>query len=328
MRINSIVNLNFSKNKQLGLKKQNNCLFSDVFIKSTPSFKSNIEPEDQSFRSFCNWASDTGYTDKIAQDISNLKGDIIGEGAEGIIYEIPGTDKWVLKENKTAFYAPKDNDEISIKSTNDIIPSMNIGQKIGVVQIPCDETHAYIFEVKKKQSGVAMGVEKDNYKIHSDSEIDKHLNSLRFLAEAPQSTFDKLISDIKKVHDKGYLFDCYNPNNFLFDEANQSINFVDIQDFYKRNESQFGNILYALLDTTFYLSLKKENPPELAAIEASKSYVEDILPKFIKSMKDAKVKFGYTDMFIKLLKSDLFDKALCTMSKDARDDELRRRGVL
>lgn len=328
MRVNSVLNFNIQQREQLNSTKKYNCLYSDVFIKTSPSFKSNIELDDQSYNAFVSWANSTDFLNSISNDIQNLKGQLIGEGAEGYIYEVPGTDSWVLKEAKNTFLLSYTEKKATTEPARDIIPSMNIGQKIGRIFVPYNENQAQVFDIMKKQTGIPLGIGNEYRGIPTEKSINTHLKTLKILSEAPQSTYDKLISDIKQVHKEGYLFDSYNPNNFLYNQARQSINFVDIGNNFHRNESQFGDILYALLDTTFYQSLNNDKPNEQAAIETSQEYAKNIVNKYIKSMQKEKVEFDYTDLFIKLTKTDLLVKALNCKSNDEISKKLRELNVI
>lgn len=328
MRVNSVLNFNIQQSEQLKSTKKYNCLNSDVFIKTKPSFKSNIEFDDQSYNSFINWANSTDFLNNISSDMQNLKGELIGEGAEGYIYEVPGTDNWVLKEAKNTFLLSYTQKKATTEPAKDIIPSMNIGQRIGRIFVPYDENKAQVFDVMKKQTGIPLGIGNDYTGCPTEESIETHLNTLKILSEAPQSTYDKLIRDIKQVHKQGYLFDSYNPNNFLYNQARKSINFVDIGNIFHRNESQFGDILYALLDTTFYQTLNSNKPDEQSAIETSREYAKNIVNKYIKSMQKEKVEFDYTDLFIKLTKTDLLVRALNCKSNDDISKKLRELKVI
>ncbi|MBQ4123757.1 hypothetical protein IJD44_08590 [bacterium] len=328
MNISPIFNLTFSQNKYSNIKMQNNNASADISIKSNPSFKSNIELKDLSFDSFNNWAINSGYISKISKNLENLRGIMLGEGAEGFVYEIPETDDWVLKEYKRSTIVPIFNESTAIKPVKDILPSMNIGQTIGQVQIPFANNYSQVFYVRKKQTGFELGVGRNDLGLPKYANIQTHLDTLKILAAAPQSTYDKLVKDVKKVHEKGLAFDCYNPNNFLYNPERQSINFVDIDDGFDGNDSQFGNILYALLDTTFYLSLNEDNLDEKAVIDASKIYAVDIVSKFLNSMQKEKVKFDNTEQFNKLIKSDLLEIALKGKRPYDRDTTLRNMHLL
>ena len=305
-------------------------LDSDVFIKSSDNLKNKKNSEyDQSFNSFLNWIDNT-YGDLKDK---NFKGKLIGSGFEGVVYQMNGTDNWVMKESKRSAFIPGAVDKMEIIEITDEFPTLNIGQPIAKVTLPKAAQFSYTFYVLKKQRGKSLGVAPDEFKEINTNNLQRHLNSLKVLASAPQSTYEKLIQDVTEISEKGYEIDCGNPNNILFNVANQSINFVDINKFDVSNNknstknSQLGNVLYALLDTEFEKVLR-ENPTDDETIQLRKKYISQICEKYFYAMKQQGAVFHLEYFFTILLNSSILDDILNAKTELDKVETLIKNGLM
>lgn len=329
MKINFLTNINSIKPNFATTRPIINNLSSDVFVRSVPSFKSQDNSNDDlSFESFNDWVLKTNYLHKVEENPENAKGLLLGAGFEGAVYEIPDTDNWVIKEHKRSSIIPLKSEKPTIVKIDDIIPNMNVGQTIATLRIPCGKNYSYAYYIRKRQTGHTLGVDpKDINYVHSYN-INGHLASLKLLAQAPQSTFDKLIADLSKIYDSGYEVDCSNLNNFLFDDKNNSINFVDINDKHKNQGNQFGDVLYSLLDTEFYSSFDENIAEEKEAKELSLKYCDSIVNKFLAAMKNNNSKFVFSPYFERLLSTDLLSTNLSGVTAEERLSNLKKNGLI
>ncbi len=315
----------------------NNKYTSDVFIKS-PSFGSNIKVnENNSFEEFEKWAEETDFYSK-AQKIIDETGEILGSGFEGITYSIPNNDKWVIKQYKRTHLVPGNYKEPKITQLVDNCPKLNIGQPIAQVILPMGGRYGNSFLVMKRQSGNSYGVEQSKRDYMFESSIEKHLSSLKQLSEFPQESFDKCIKDIEYITKQGYVLDCCNPYNFMIDDEKQSINFVDVSqrtnsskieyeevlhsllgdsfepdsidnvDEINCDETQYGEVLYALLDGPFGINFANKFPDYDEKKKEAIKYSEIITKKFINAMASNNVNFTNGPLFEEIIKSGILDK--------------------
>ena len=325
--LNSVNNIKFTShfNKK---NVQTFLLPTDTFVRTTTSFSSNKNQKDFSFESFSDWAETSLYLQSIDADHSKAKGKVLGSGFEGVVYEIPGTDRWVLKEYKRSSIIPLKSDKTSLVKIEDIIPDMNVGQSIACLKFPCGPNYSYYYYVRKRQNGITLGVDpKDVDRIHSYN-LEGHTASLKLLSDAPQLTYDKLISDLNRIYDAGYEVDCSNLNNFLFDSENNSINFVDINDKHKNPGNQLADVLYSLLDTAFYRTFKDEDPEEKSAKSISLKYSKEIVTKFFAAMKKQNMKFVNSKYLDSLVSTDLLDETLGAKTSEEKINRLIQENLL
>ena len=313
-----IKNINYSKsckerNYQVSFSS------SDVFISSTQKNSSDFD----AFKSF---ATETNFLSNV-RDIVESKGKVLGKGYEGIIYSIPNNDNWVIKEYKRANFLPIKNTEPKIIKVEDISPNLNIGQTIAKVEIPRGENYSSVYYILKRQQGESLGVG-----FEGDNDVDNltipiYLSSLEKVANMPLSSYDKLLKDVRYITDIGYEIDTTNPNNLMFDDKSQSINFVDINDKHNKSISQFGNVLFSLLGGFYYLKFENSNKPtdedKLKAKELSIKIVEN----FFEAMKNAGYKFDFSYVFVDLFETDKFDSILGTGSKEDKIMNLHKLGL-
>ena len=317
-----ISNIRFHNNIQILPKALNSSfrgLNNDVFIKSANNRRNKNDTDyGQSYNSFIQWLEDK-YT--YLKEI-NFKGKLIGSGFEGVVYEINGTDNWVMKESKRSSLIPYPVSKMEILEIPDDFPSLNIGQPIAKVTMPKNSVFSYTFYVLKRQKGQSLGVAPDELNIN-DFTVNKHLNSLKLLASAPQSTYDKLINDVVKISQNGYEIDCGNSNNFMFDSDNQSVNFVDVNKYEKdvKKTNQLGNVLYSLLDTSFE-SLMRDSKECNNTLEQRKYLISQICEKYFRAMKANGLMFNLDFLFINLLNTSILNDIL------SGDTELKKVEIL
>ncbi len=269
---------------------------SDIFEKRT-----NFKP-DYSYEAFKKWADETGFASK-AEDVVEKSGKLLGRGFEGSVFEIPDCDNWVIKLYNRAKYIRNPIKEPEFIKTDDILPDLNIGQPVGILNIPAGENYSrkcWILKKQKgKQLGVSINIDRHSENILNNSYVARHINSLQKLSDAPQSTFDKFVNDVNYINSNGLFIDCGNENNFLFDDENQSINFVDIIDRYN-GEKQFSEALYAISGGKFGLYYNwfcPECPQKDEACKMSKI----IIKKYCNAMKNNNFQFNEHDEIFDLL---------------------------
>lgn len=283
-------------------------LSSDVFVKST-SFAGN-KNDDYSYEAFAKWVDATNFLDDV-DDIVSYKGKILGSGFEGVTYEIPNNDKWVIKRFKRGDFIPNSLENSKLVHLNDISPKLNIGQSIARIETPAGGRYSNLYYVLKRQEGVSIGVPySDSDKIY-DLFTNLHIKSLKMLADAPQSTFDKCIEDINYVNSLGYEFDCSNPHNFMYDKKSKQVNFVDINDLKRSENNQFGEVLYSLLDGNFGINFSKSDSDIKIKNEVD-NLSSEIIKKFFVAMKKQNFKFENGRFFDILLNSSIMDNVLGT----------------
>lgn len=328
MIINKISNINstyFSRqNTNFVFNKP---LQNDVFVK-TQSFgaKQKEETDDKSFEEFEKWAQETNFLDDI-KEIVDKTGKILGSGFEGVTYEIPGNDRWVIKKYKRGDFVQIHNDKPVITELNDISPKLNIGQEIARVEIPVGERFSCLYYILKRQEGRSFGVPYAYSDSIDNSNIKMHLKSLSKLAKFPQSAFDKCIKDISYVSSQGYKLDCCNPYNFMLDDKTQSINFVDVNERIEQGQNQYGEVLYSLLDGQFGTMFSLEKGNNKNEEDLSSQYSDEITLKFIRAMRNNNAKFTNGTYFTKLLESNLLNNILNADTVKEKTDELRRMGL-
>lgn len=307
-------------------KRFNNTLSSDVFIRTT-SFKSNKQtPEDEkSFEAFQSWAEESGFLNTI-EDVVERSGRIIGAGFEGEVIEIPNNDNWVIKRFKRTNLVPLALEHPTINKIDDIAPELNIGQSIAYVRVPVGKNYSKMYYILKKQTGKSLGINKASGNEVCKCNNDTHIDSLRKLANAPQSAYDKFVKDIDYITAQGYMLDYINPNNLMYDDEKQEIHFVDVEDKLSENRNQYGEMLFCLLDSEFsdrYLMSAEEGSEK----EEVKQLTEDIVNKFFEAMFKNGSKFDDSNIFKLLLESEVLDRNIAGKTSEEKIESLRAMGL-
>ena len=322
MKINAISGL-YSINVNAN-KKNIGCKYSiphDTFVKTCSFSGKRNDVDKQSYTELEKWSSETGFLDKV-REIDEKTGQILGSGFEGITFGIPGTDNWVLKKYNRGNFIAIPNEAPKLVRVEDFSPELNVGQTIARVEIPGGSRYSYIYYVLKRQTGESIGVPLSYSDDMSDINVKTHINTLKTLANAPQETFNKCIKDIAYVTQQGYEFDCGNPYNFMFDKEKNHINFVDINDKKRDENTQFGEVLYSLLDGNFAINFSKSDYDETIKDEANK-LSNEIIRKFFAAMIQSNSKFSLGTYFNNLLESSLLDETLGCSDKEDKINKLR-----
>lgn len=299
---------------------------NDIFIR-TPSFSSDKKLKDtKSFNSLQKWVEETSFLERI-QDVIDKTGEILGSGFEGTIYGIPSNTNWVLKKYDRGNLIAVKNDSAKLIHIEDPSPGLNIGQTIARAEIPAGGNYSYVYYILKRQTGKSIGVPLFSAELMTETNIQKHLDTLKKLANAPQKTYNKCINDILYVTNQGYEFDCCNPYNFMFDKEKQEINFVDINDKKTDNNIPFGDVLYALLDGKFAINFQNADIDPLIKKEAN-DLSQEVIKKFFKAMTNLSVKFTEGKYFNILLDSNIMDNILKSTTREDKIKELIRLGLM
>lgn len=321
-----IFNLNANIKNSTGYQST---LRRDVFIKRVSFCSNSIDEksrDDKSYSEFEKWSKETDFVGHI-QEIVDKTGKILGRGFEGTTYEIPDNKKWVIKEYKKGSFIPRQNSDSIISEFEDISPNLNIGQVIARIEIPLGSRYSQIYYILKRQTGSSYGVSYEFSDSISNNLAKIHIKSLELLSKCPESTFEKCIKDIEYITRQGYEIDCCNPSNIMLDSDDKSINFVDINDKLKGNNTQFGNVLYALLDGNFGINFAQSGYSEELQ-KKSQELSDKIIQKFFKAMNRAGAKFTSGKYFDKLIESNLLDKILNADSVDEKYNSLRAKGLM
>ena len=295
-------------------------LANDTFVKSC-SFGKAQKEDEKSFEKFEQWAKETEFT-TYAPEIIAKTGRILGSGFDSKIYAIPRNNDWVIKQYNRSGMLNMQTEKPVVSKIDDISPDLNIGQFVASVRLPINDRLSQQFFVLKRQSGSSYGVSYTYRNDVNDSTSKVHLNSLRKLSELPQESFDKLIQDIDYVTQRGYKFDCSNPGNFLIDEETKSINFVNVEDrLGTMNTTQYGDVLFALLDGEFAVEFDKSSRTQ-SEKDAAVRLSQQICSKFMIAMIRKNVKFDFTNKFQDVFNSKAFENIIGTTNNDDKLIEL------
>lgn len=317
--INQINCFKFKTSNSIGLSS---CNQTDVFVKSC-SFGVK---DDKSFNEFKKWAKETDFTSHVSEIIDRT-GDILGSGFEGTTYSIPNNDKWVIKQYNRSKVVPEALKKPLISEVKDISPDLNIGQFVASVKIPMNDRLSQHIYILKKQTGRSHGIPHSSNKIVNDATAKQHIDSLKRLAQMPMETYTALVDDITYVTKQGYKFDTDNPYNFMIDFENNRVRFVDIADkLEEKDKTQYGDVLFALLDSDFARTFKDSDRPEKEKASA-KMYSYQICSKFVSAMVRKKAKFTSSHNFTKVFVSEPFEFMLGTSRPDKKIAKLKELGL-
>ncbi|MBE7705184.1 MAG: hypothetical protein E7Z90_05160 [Cyanobacteria bacterium SIG29] len=320
MKINALSNINFGINFKSNSHKLPQ-LKRDEFVRTTRTMN-----RDNSSEAFEHWAKETDFISRI-DEITENPANIIGSGFEGTTYSIPDCEEWVIKEYKRSTFTNVTTPSPEIIKIKDVTPDLNIGQFVALVRKPYGHSATRNTYVLKKQTGTSYGVSYQSKDIVSKDTISTHISSLKKLSEFPQASFDKLIDDIDYITKQGYKFDCDNPYNYLLDTKNKSINFVDVADKLEGNKTQFGEVLFALLDANFVQTFENSDLVSVDEKQEAYTYSKQICSKFLKAMVRKNHKFTASPYFDKVYNSKAFDGALGVKSADDKIDLMYKLGL-
>lgn len=307
-------------------KRFNNTLTNDVFVRTT-SFKGNEKQvkDDKSFEAFQEWSEKSGFLNDI-EEISERTGKILGSGFEGEVIEIPNNDNWVIKSFKRSNLSPVSIEQPTINKINDISPELNIGQSIAYVRVPVGKNYSKMYYILKRQTGKSLGISKTSNSKVSEYNSKTHINSLRMIANAPQSTYNKFVKDVQYITKQGYMLDYINPNNLMYDESKQEINFVDVEDKLNENKNQYAEMLFCLLDSEYadrYITDAEESDEK----EEVRQLTESIVNKYFEAMHNNGFKFDDSNILKLLLKSDVLSRNVSGSTSDEKIEALKSMGL-
>lgn len=307
-------------------KRFMNTLASDVFVRTT-SFKGNDKQvnDDKSFEAFEAWAEKSGFLSDI-DDIVEKTGKILGSGFEGEVIEIPNNDNWVIKSFKRSNLSPVSIEHATINKIDDISPELNIGQSIAFIRVPVGKNYSKIYYILKRQTGKSLGVNKIDASRVSEYNNKDHLNTLKTLASAPQSTYNKFIKDVSYITKQGYKLDYVNPNNLMYDKDKQEIHFVDVEDKLNENNNQYAEMLFCLLDSEYadkYMLEAEESKEK----EEVKQFTEEIVNKFFEAMFNNGSKFEDSSIFNILIESEILDRNISGKTSEEKIESLKSMGL-
>lgn len=266
--------------------KKNNNISADTFVRTT-SFGNTSK--NQSFEEFKKWAEETNFIDNV-EEIVDSTGEYLGSGFEGTTYGIPGTDKWVVKEDKRSAISFYKTEKPQIVEIKDKAPSLNIGQMIAYIKKPISKNATRTLYILKRQKGHSFGVPYDISTTVSKENIDMHISSLKKMSSLPLEAYSDMIDDVITANNAGFKFDYYNPNNILIDEDNKKIGFVDVteEDIYPL-KNQLPDILYCMLDGEFAINFNRSANSIGRKFEAQR-YSNEIFSKFIMALEKKGIK--------------------------------------
>lgn len=305
--------------------KFNSKMTNDVFIRTT-SFNGNEKSHDnKSFDEFKKWAQKSDFLEQI-ETIAEQTGRILGSGFEGEVIEIPNNENWVIKRFKRTNLAQMPLEKPTINKIDDIAPNINIGQAVAYIRIPVGRNCSKTYYILKKQTGQSLGIDKTCGNEVSEHNNNLHINSLKKLANAPQSAYDKLVKDINYITQQGYMLDYINPNNLMYDNEKQEIHIVDVEDKLYDKTNQYGEMLFCLLDTEysdrFLISCK-----EPVKKEEVRQLTENIVNKYFEAMYKNGAKFTKSNIFNLLLESEVLDRNIAGKTVSEKEESLRAMGL-
>lgn len=305
----SINSISFKGTTPINNKKQQpnfmgGYISEDVFVKSKDPIKDeNITPKENS--DFAKWAKEYEL-EKNIESILNNEDNILGSGFTHTAYSIPDCDDYILRKFNSNDISNINPDEVKIEEIDDRGLKVNIGQMVGKLELPNSNGEVYSVEVLRKQKGKPIGnppvaviyvpetdILKDGEKVYEAKERqDNYIKYIEKLADLPVSSYEKLISDYEQVANAGYFFDHLNSNNLFYDEENQAINFIDMED--SKRKPNYGNLLYALTNIYYFDTYKSPFSERVVSDEETFKAIQNtvtITNKFIEAMRNQGVKF-------------------------------------
>ncbi len=210
-----------SANKPETLDSQ---VIQDSFYTALGFYNASFDWSD--FYKFISMLRQTGAKSAIDIIDSCTKENIIGSGANSIVYKFSAPDlkDWVIKFD--TFEKPNIDklNNYKIYKVQNEFPKTNMGQEIARIG---DSVH-----ILRRLSGKAHSLQNWSYRcsknipITADDATD-FLSDVRQISQFSQKSFDDYAEKLKILDNMGYKADSFNPNNYLIDYDNQSINIID-----------------------------------------------------------------------------------------------------
>lgn len=205
---------------------------------------------------------------------------IVGQGANSIVYNIPYLDDYVLKVlNK---------DDPNKIDMNEFPSDVNLGQPVWQ-----DENNPRLLILKKIEGkehsipnwsrtvGVPLLVTKE--------QSTKFAQQLLTIASFPQVAFNQFAKDVKVLSDKGYKLDSINPNNLIVDKEKQQIHIIDYFKVKPKETHLYQNSCFDLIAVTCDFTLFPEYFDNMSEKEKQLTInsVKTITDKMYKGCVDA-----------------------------------------
>ena len=212
----------------------------------------------------------------LAQNPEN----IVGQGANSIVYNIPYLDDYVLKVlNK---------DDPNKIDMNEFPSDVNLGQPVWQ-----DENNPRLLILKKiegSEHSIPNWSRTIGVPFHVTKEQSvKFAQQLLTIASFPQSSFNQFAKDVKVLSDKGYKLDSINPNNLIVDEENQQIHIIDYFKVNPKETHLYQNSCFDLIAVTCDFTLFPEYFDNMSEKEKQLTInsVKTITDKMYKGCVDA-----------------------------------------
>ncbi len=189
-------------------------------------------------------------------DTSLKEENIIGQGANSTVYNIPKLDDYVLKVlNK---------DDPNKIDMNEFPKNSNLGQP--VFQFPDNPRMLILKKIEGQEHSISnwsRTIWDDEIKSPLNVTLEQsktYFKKVDELAKMPQSAFDDLACDVKILSDKHYKLDSINPNNLIVDFDKQKIHIIDYfkvkeneRDIYQNSSLDLSAVMldFTLLDEYF-----------------------------------------------------------------------------
>ena len=212
------LNKNYATSKSFAqnskVVKSNNLrglLVADIY---TPSFKG--DDQDSLFNNL-----GVNIHDLIAR--SQRPENILGEGANSIVYKIPELNDYVLKVLH--------NEGMNRVNIGEFPSDVNLGQPVWQDK----ENSRYL--ILKKVEGDVHSIDnwsktiwdKEKYTPLPVTKVQANLyyEQLSDLANMPQAAYNQLVRNVKILDERGYKLDSINPNNLIVDKEKSQIHIID-----------------------------------------------------------------------------------------------------
>ena len=113
----------------------------------------------------------------------------------------------------------------------------------------------------------------------------------------------------------------------MIDTKSKSVNFVGIENkMGMENNTQYGDVLFALLDGEFGVEFNKSDRPQCEKDEAIR-LSQKICSKFMIAMIRKNLQFTFTDKFEDVFNSKAFEAIMGTSNQDEKVDKLIEFGL-
>ena len=177
---------------------------------------------------------------------------ILGQGANSVVYQIPELDGYVLKVlNK---------DDVNKIDMAEFPADVNLGQPVW--QNDKNPRLLILKKIEGKEHSISNWSKTiwDSEK-YSPLQVSKEQailfsKQLSTLAQMPQETYNQLAKDVNTLEDRAYKIDSINPNNLIVDEEKKQIHIID---YFKVNpherniyKNSYLDLVAIMLDFTLF----------------------------------------------------------------------------